>query len=51
MLREYLESGIDFCTDYQKTLDGITAEDVKTSVRKLLKQKNFVTLVMEGTAE
>lgn len=51
MLQEYLESGVDFCTDYRKTLDSITVKDVQNSVKKLLKQKNFVTLVMEGTAE
>lgn len=51
MLVEYLESGEDFCTEYQKTLDSITAKDVRNAVKKLLKQKNFVTLVMEGTAE
>lgn len=51
MLQEYLESGVDFCTDFQKTLDSITVKDVQNSMKKLLKQKNFVTLVMEGTAE
>ena len=50
-LRAYLEEGVDFVTDYRKTLEGITSADVAKALRNLMKQGNFKTVIMSGYAE
>ena len=47
----YLQDGVDFVTDYRKAVEGMTAADVAKSVKNLLKQGNFKTVVMAGYAE
>ena len=47
----YLQDGVDFVTDYRKAVEGMTAADVAKSVKSLLKQGNFKTVVMAGYAE
>ncbi len=50
-MREYLVNGVDQCTDYEKILDSITAEDVRLVIDNLLKQNNNVKVVMHGVAK
>ena len=47
----YLQDGVDFVTDYRKAVEGMTSADVAKSVKNLLKQGNFKTVVMAGYAE
>ncbi|MBO7371293.1 MAG: hypothetical protein J6U34_02180, partial [Bacteroidales bacterium] len=51
VLQEYIESGIDDDTQYRQTVESITSADVAKAVKKLLKQGNFKTVVMEGYTE
>ena len=51
ILRAYLEDGIDFDTDYRKTVEGMTTADVAKALKKLMKQGNFKTVVMAGYSE
>ena len=50
-LVEYLDSGIDADTQYRQTVGSITSADVAKAMKKLLKQGNFKTVVMEGYTE
>ena len=45
----YITLGKDFMSDYEKTLESITAEDVRLAVAKILKQGNSISIVMRGT--
>ncbi|MCQ2072783.1 MAG: insulinase family protein [Bacteroidaceae bacterium] len=51
VMREWLTTGVDQLTDWEKTLNKVTAKDVAKSVKKILKQKNSMTLIMNGYTE
>ncbi|MBO4657551.1 MAG: insulinase family protein [Bacteroidales bacterium] len=51
VLREYIETGVDADTQYRQVVESITAADVAKATRKLLKQNNFKTVIMDGFAE
>lgn len=48
MMKEYLISGTDLCSDYEKTLKSITSDDVRLVIGNLLKQGNSTKVVMAG---
>ena len=50
-LKDYLEYGVDYYTDYDQVLDSITAEEVRAAIASLLGQKNQTRVIMYGTAE
>lgn len=50
-MREWLLSGYDQMTDYEKTLNSITAKDVAKSVKNILKKNNNMVLIMNGYTE
>lgn len=50
-MRELLINGVDQCSDYETTLESITAEDVRLTIANLLKQNNFVKVIMHGVAK
>ena len=50
-LKDYVEYGVDYYTDYDQVLDSITAEDIRTAVADLLGQKNQTKVVMYGITE
>lgn len=47
-MRELLVNGIDVCSDYEKVLNSITANDVRTAIGELVKQDNKVVVIMHG---
>ena len=47
-LRTYFETGVDLATDYEKTLNSITTEDVRAAIAKIRKQGNRIKVVMSG---
>ena len=49
-LREYLETGVDFVSDYEATLKAITVKDCADAIAKLYKQGNDIDIVMVGKA-
>ncbi|MCQ2074332.1 MAG: insulinase family protein [Bacteroidaceae bacterium] len=50
-MREWLTTGCDQLTEWEKTLSGITSKDVAKSVKKMLKQENAMKLIMNGYTE
>ncbi len=50
-MTEYLLTGYDQMTGYEKTLNSITAKDVAKSVKNILKQNNDMILIMNGYSE
>lgn len=48
VLREYLINGVDECTDYEKVLNSITADDVRTVIANLLKQNSNAKVILHG---
>ncbi len=47
-LSEYLLSGLDLSTEYLATLDAITADDVKATLKAILDQNNKTSILMVG---
>ncbi len=50
-MTEYLRNGMDKVTDYEKVLDSLAAEEVRTIFAQLLKQNNRATVIMHGIAK
>lgn len=50
-IKEFLSTGVDKCTDYEKVLNSITAEDIRTVVANLIKQKNSSKVILHGIAK
>ena len=48
IMKEYLLSGTDLCTDYEKTLQAISIDDVKSTFDNFLKQGNHAKVIMTG---
>ena len=48
VLLEYLMTGVDIHTEWEKTLESITMNDVSKAISNTLKQKNSVKLIMKG---
>ena len=42
MLSTWDEHGIDYDTEYEAAVNSITAEDVKTVLKAILDQNNFI---------
>lgn len=48
VMRELLVNGVDMCTDYEKILNSITADDVRNIIGDILKQGNSNKIIMHG---
>lgn len=46
VLREYLETGVDFCDSYLAMLDSITVADVAAQLRGMLKSGNDIRVIL-----
>lgn len=46
-IKSYMKYGIDHDTAYEKALETVTAEDVKSLLQKILEQKNFIEVMMK----
>ena len=47
-LIHWIDSGKDNVTDFEQTVNGITAEDVRLAVKNLIAQGNDIEIVMSG---
>jgi len=47
----YKEYGIDFYTDYKKTVESLTVDNVREFLNKLLKSGNHVEVIMLPEAQ
>ena len=50
-LYEYYWNGVDRKTDYEATVNSITADDIKTYINKLFDQNNRIEVIMTGVKE
>lgn len=48
VLSEYYKSGLDLSTDYEKTWDSITPEDVRGYAQKVFGQKNKMEFILKS---
>jgi len=48
IISEYIESGVDMNSDYEKILSSITVKDVQKVIAGLLKQGNHSEIIMKG---
>lgn len=51
VMRELLVNGVDMCTDYEKILNSITADDVRNVIANILKQGNTKKVIMHGISK
>lgn len=51
LLREYIETGVDFGTDYLDVVKSITVKDLARELRKLLRSGNEVRVTLVGSGE
>ena len=49
-LKEYIQTGVDFVSDYEAVLKSITPKDCAEAIGKLYKQGNDIDIVMVGKA-
>lgn len=51
ILREYLETGVDFATEYIDVVKSITGRELARNMRRLLRSGNEVDVIMTGCSE
>ena len=47
----YLDTKVDISADFEQTLQSITAEDTRSSIEQMLKQKNHTEVILVGFKE
>ena len=46
--KNYLDTNLDFATDFEQTIQSITADDARRAVEQLMTQNNHAEIIMEG---